>query len=94
MSLMLKLPRRYCRTLRSFRRIAFKDHGPCNMCHRDIKAGDEYECIIEVSDRRFRVTKWHVFCPEDFWEEEEEEHRRLDEYYEAQRAVAELSAAA
>ena len=63
------------------------------MCHREIKAGDEYECEVEATDFGFQVTKIHIRCPDDFWEEEEENDRRADEYYENQQRELQASQA-
>lgn len=74
---MPKRPKRP-RTLRSYRRVAQKDHGPCQMCGRHIKTGEEYDAYVTVASAGLRVDKFHVHCPDDFWEEEEENHRRAE----------------
>ena len=90
-----KIPRRYCRTLRTFRRIAWKDHSLCPQCNRLIMAGEEYEAYVTVSsDVGFRVTKWHVFCPPEFWDSEDKEERRVTEQIAQEEAANELSAVA
>jgi hypothetical protein len=60
------------RTLRQFKRIAQRDHGPCYQCNREIKAGDEYEGYVKVQDRRLWVLKAHMICPEEWLDEQEE----------------------
>ena len=90
-----KIPRRYCRTLRTFRRVAQKEHGHCPMCQRLIMPGEEYEAYVTISpDFGFRVTKWHVICPPEFWDEEEEAVKQADEQASKEEAANELSAAA
>jgi hypothetical protein len=64
------------RLLRHYRSVAWKSHGACPMCRREIEAGDVYEAYVEVDGKgQLRVYKFHDWCPEDFWEEEEEQAR-------------------
>lgn len=71
-------PKKRPRTLRSYRRVANKDHGQCQQCGRQIKVGEEYDAYVVVSNKKLRVDKFHVHCPEDFWEEEDEKAREAD----------------
>jgi len=77
-----------------YRRIAHIDHGLCLMCSRRIKPGDEYEGYVLVDDQGLVVHKYHVFCPPDFWDDEEEQVRQLEESIEREEAARELSNAA
>lgn len=63
------------------------------MCQRRIRAGDEYDAFVSVSDLGFCVSKWHVRCPDDFWEEEEKA-REAEKYAKEQETASELAAAA
>lgn len=49
------------------------------MCRILIRVGDPYEGYITVSDAGFRVSKWHVVCPPEFWEREMDTERRITE---------------
>lgn len=73
----LKIPRRYQRLLREYRRVAHIDHGPCPMCNRHIQAGEEYDGYVYLTEAGIKVSKWHTFCPDDFWREMEEEEREI-----------------
>lgn len=66
------------RTLRSYKSLAHQEHGPCCQCHRPICAGDEYEAFVKVFGRRLWTEKYHVYCPVDFWEEQDELIRELE----------------
>lgn len=91
----LKFSKPYQRLLRYFRRIAQVNHGRCPICNRDILPGEEYECSVYISSvRGFYLDKAHWFCPEDFWEEQVEEERRLYEWSLANDAALAPAAAA
>jgi hypothetical protein len=75
------------RVLRHFRRVAWKSHGCCPMCKREIQAGDLYEAYVEVDGKgHLLVYKFHDWCPEDFWEEEEAQAREDMERWEQEEA--------
>jgi hypothetical protein len=45
-------------------------------CKREIQAGELYEAYVEVDGKgHLLVYKFHDWCPEDFWEEEEAQAR-------------------
>lgn len=58
------------RTLRIYCHVANQNHGICLQCQTEIKPGDEYEGFVVVVKRTLRVQKYHLRCPEDFYEEE------------------------
>ena len=66
------------RTLREYRRIANKNHGPCHECQQEIFPGDEYEAYVVVYEGKLSVSKFHVDCPEDWYREQDEEARAHD----------------
>ena len=66
------------RTLRTFRIwLAFKDHK-CDMCGRVINSGETYDGFVMVCSTRLFVRKYHVICPFEFFDEEEEMMREYD----------------
>lgn len=67
------------RLLRTYRRIAFKDHDCCWNCRFDIQSGDEYKAEVWavtnppwLPERKsvIEVRKIHIYCPDDPYEEE------------------------
>jgi hypothetical protein len=53
------------RCLRSYQRIAHKDHGPCEICELPIFCGDPYGANIFVYGKNLWVEKFHIGCPID-----------------------------
>jgi len=65
------------------------------MCNRPIDSGDPYEAYVWLDELgRFRVTKYHMYCPEDFWKEVEDTVRRDEEMDKELEASREWAAAA
>lgn len=62
------------RTLRTYEHVAQMEHT-CNICGRLIRAGDIYQGTVSINRaERISVYKEHIhpFCPEEFFDEEEE----------------------
>lgn len=95
------------RALRNFRHMATQTIEECAICGRWIKAGDEYRGEVWVSvtrafiegkwwvlARRFWVNKTHLYCPDDWLDEEFEMDEAADMAYKESQQSAELAAAA
>lgn len=71
------------RTLRTYRRIAQKDHQ-CDRCQQTIHAGDEYEAEVEVRRRRgerknrLNIWKQHI-NPDCDYPEFPDDDRKFDD---------------
>ena len=71
--------------LRTYRRVADKEHGTCWKCNWEIHSGEEYDGEVWAIDKKINVVKQHVVCPFDPEEEErrifkeDEEKRERDE---------------
>lgn len=72
------------RTIRSYRRVAQMEHGSCAQCNRPIKSGDEYDAHVQVLGDRLWVQKYHVYCPDDWFEEQEEIDRVAEVHHNKQ----------
>ncbi len=60
--------------LREYHHTAIKSHGPCHECNHEIQAGDEYEAYVVVCADKLSVSKFHVYCPDDWYDEDEKIH--------------------
>ena len=73
--------------------MASKNHGSCQTCNRPIQAGDEYEGYVCVLGKHLHVGKHHLYCPED-WHQEQDEIVREEERRDQQEAEASSSSEA
>ena len=69
MSFKFRRPLRW-RTLRCYCRMAQINHGPCEQCQRLITSGDLYDGHVMVRGKCLRVAKFHVYCPQDWFDDE------------------------
>ena len=67
------------RTLREYEHVAYTEHT-CSICQHYIRPGDLYRGIVSIVRGRFSVWKEHLhpFCPDEFFEEEEEIMKRAE----------------
>ena len=90
----LRIPCRYRRFLRVYRHIAHVNHGTCLICNLPIEVGQQYEGEVFLTETGISVDKRHHICPDDFWLEEEEKARSLDEEIKAEESGTSALAAA
>jgi len=51
------------------------------MCGYDIEAGEEYDRYVYVFGGKMWISKFHVRCPQDFWDKEDERNREAEAAY-------------
>jgi hypothetical protein len=75
------------RTLREYEHVAQMEHS-CSICGYNIRPGDLYRGIVSLVRGEFSIWKEHVhpFCPEEFFDEEAEIHRRAVEDSEKEKS--------
>ena len=73
------------RTLRQYNRIAHQEHGPCHQCQHPIRPGDSYHAYVQVYNKKLLVSKYHDYCPDEWYREEEERDRQEQTAYEQEK---------
>ncbi len=81
------------RCLRSYRRVANIFHD-CYFCSIPIMPGEMYRAEVWVQDRKLYVRKFHDFCPEDPYDEEERIRRESEDQEDTESSEGELKEAA